>query len=75
MDEVQVWIEEHSAAHASINRIVDTSHGHVRNIKTALPRKKMTALNYAAFFGKEDIVQLLLDHGAGKLQSNREKGQ
>lgn len=62
---MKVWIKEHAPNEASINSIVDRSQGHVSNVKTALPRKKMTALNYAAFFGKKDIIQLLLDHGAG----------
>ena len=66
VDLVQVWIKQHAADEASINGIVDTSHGHVRNVKTTLQRKKMTALNYAAFFGRKEIVQLLLQHGGGK---------
>jgi ankyrin repeat protein len=65
--EVKTWIKQHAPDESSmINSVVDTSHGDVKNVKTVLPRKNMTALNYAAFFGKIDIVQLLLDHGAGK---------
>lgn len=63
---MQSWIEEHASDdEGSINSIVDTSHANVRNVKTVLPRKNMTVLNYAAFFGKMDIVHLLLRHGAG----------
>jgi hypothetical protein len=63
---VKAWIRECAPDEATINSIVDTNQGDVRNVKAILPRKNMTALNYAAFFGKIDIVQLLMEHGAGK---------
>jgi hypothetical protein len=63
---VEAWIRECAPDEATINSVVDTNQGDVRNDKAVISRENMTALNYAAFFGKIGIVQLLMEHGAGK---------
>jgi ankyrin repeat protein len=63
---VKAWIEESAPDEASINSIVDICSGNERNVKAILRKKDMTALNYAAFYGKIDIIKLLMEHGAGK---------
>ena len=67
MDEVKAWVVRNTAKDKgwSVNSIVDNSHTTVRNIKAVVPRKGMTALNYAAFFGQLEVVRYLLQHGAG----------
>ncbi len=45
---------------------MDARKGEEKKLKSFVNQEKMTALNYAAFYGKLDIVDFLLSEGAGK---------
>ena len=48
-----------------INKVVDERMGEEVLLRSTIQREKMTALNYAAFYCKLNIVDFLLKNGAG----------
>lgn len=66
-DEFKKWFDQCAEdPNFDINKVVDTREGAETNLKSYVVRDKMTALNYAAFYGCVDIVNFLLEKGAGK---------
>ncbi len=61
VDTVTSWID----GKKPIDRYVDCRDGHFVYGDAKVNKKNMTALHYAAFFCKVDIVQILLDADAG----------
>ena len=66
-DDFKKWFEESTQKYPGfdINKIVDPRKGKVKLLKTFIQQEKMTALNYATFYCKFDIVDFLLRNGAG----------
>lgn len=58
------WLGE-SAHVSAINEIVDRRECSYKVGESEVTSTGMTALHYAAFYGKMEIVQMLLDCGAG----------
>lgn len=66
---VEQWYNQHIQRNPrfNLNVIVDTRDGEEVVVRSEVSRNQMTALNYAAFFGRLDIVEFLLDNGASEL--------
>lgn len=69
-DEFTKWFDQRTREYPKfdINRVVDAREGadaRETNLKSFVWRKQTTALNYAAFFGRFNIVDFLLKKGAG----------
>lgn len=64
INEVKEWFEEVTAGR-NINKVVDNSDGELENLKSTLQREGTTALHYAAFYSQLEIVNFLLEKGAG----------
>ena len=64
MAEVEKWF--HSILPQDVNTIRDNREDEEHTLKGKLVRKGMTALHYAAFYCKHEIVKFLLDNDAGE---------
>ena len=61
---VKQWFTTH-VKRQDINKFADRRDGKEKNLKATVKQKGMTALCYAAFFGRLEIVDFLLGKGAG----------
>lgn len=68
-DEFKKWFDEcvQNDPSFNINKAVDAREGADTNLKSYVLQNQMTAINYAAFYGKLEIVNFLLENGAGIL--------
>ena len=65
MEKLGQWLGE-SPHVSAINKMVDRRECSYKVGESEVTSTGMTALHYAAFYGKMEIVQMLLDCGAGK---------
>ena len=61
IDTIKTWID----GKKPIDRYVDFRHGYFEDKDAYVNKKGMTALHYAAFYSKMDVVKLLLEADAG----------
>lgn len=72
LDEVGKWFDEHKKRNPDyfdVNKIVDTRDGEEKmdkNNTLDVELNQMTSLNYAAFYGRWEIIEFLLERGAGE---------